>query len=42
MTPSDFLVFASTLEYQVRKINVAFPIKQNIFLVYVNMSFGNF
>ena len=34
------MVFASTLEYKVRKINTVFPLKQNILLVYVNMSFG--
>ena len=35
--------FASTLEYRVSKINVAFPIKQNILLVvYVNMRFEIF
>ena len=34
--------FANILEYQVWKINAAFLIKQNIFLVYVNTSFGIF
>ena len=34
--------FAITLKYQVRKINVNFLIKQNILIVYMNMSFGNF
>ena len=31
--------FASTLEYQVTKINVAFLIEQSIWLLYVIMSF---
>ena len=36
------LGFANILEYQVRKINAVFLIKQNILLVYVNVSFGIF
>ena len=42
MTLLRLLDFANILEYQVRKINAAFPIRQNIFLVYVIMSLGNF
>ena len=33
--------FVNILEYQVRKSNAVFPIKQNILLVYAIMSFGN-
>ena len=40
MTLLKLLGFANILEYHVRKINVVFPIKQNILLVYVIMSFG--
>ena len=40
MTLLRFFGFANILEYQVRKINVTFPIKQNILVVYVYMSFG--
>ena len=42
MTLLRLLGFANILEYQVRKINAVFLIKQNILLAYVNMSFGNF
>ena len=42
MTLLRLLGFANILEYHVRKINVVFLIKQNILLVYVNMSFGIF
>ena len=42
MTFLRLLDFANILKYQVMKINSVFPIKQNIFLVYVNMSFEIF
>ena len=42
MTLLRLLGFANILEYQVRKINAIFLIKQNILLVYVNMSFEIF
>ena len=42
MTLLRLFGFANSLEYHVRKINVVFPIKQNILLAYVIMSFGNF
>ena len=42
MTLLRILGFANILEYQVRKINATFPIKQNILLIYVIMSFGIF
>ena len=42
MTPLRLLSFANILEYQVRKINATFCIKQNILLVYVIMNFGIF
>ena len=42
MTLLRLLGFANILEYQVRKINATFPIKQNILLIYVIMSFGIF
>ena len=38
MSLLKLLDFANILEYQVRKINATFLIKQNILLVYVNMS----
>ena len=42
MTLLRLLNCANILEYQVKKINANFLIKQNIFLVCVNMSFGIF
>ena len=42
MTLLRLLGFANILEYQVRIINAAFLIKQNIFLVYVIISFRIF
>ena len=42
MTLLRFLGFANILEYNLRKINATFPIKQNILLVYVIISLGNF
>ena len=41
MTLLTLLGFVYILEYHIRKINVAFLVKQNIFLVYVIMSFGS-
>ena len=40
MTLLRLFGFANILKYQVKKINAYFPIKQNILLVYVIMSFG--
>ena len=42
MTLLMLLSFANILEYQVRKINPGFFIKQNILIVSVNMSFEIF
>ena len=42
MTLLRLLGFSNILEYQVRMINAAFLVKQNILLVYVIMSFRNF
>ena len=42
MTFLTLLGFSNILEYQVMKINAAFLIKQNILLVYVNISFEIF
>ena len=42
MTLLRLLGFVNILEYQVRNINAAFPIKQNILLVYVIISLRNF
>ena len=42
MTLLRLLSLANVLEYQVRMINAAFLIKQNILLVYVIMSFRIF
>ena len=42
MTFLRFLGFVNILEYQPRKINAVFPLKQNILLVYVDISFENF
>ena len=42
MTLLRLLGFANILEYQARKINAVFPIKQNILRVYVDISFEIF
>ena len=42
MTLLRLLCFANILEYQVENINATFSIKQNILLVYMIMSLGNF